>query len=55
MYRQTEKGCMDLIRMAIESLPTPDYKAGLDYIQKELIKKILLWAQCKREHLIMLI
>jgi len=55
MYRQTEKGCIDLIRMAIEALPTPDYKMGLDYIQKELIKKIPLWAQCKREHSMILL
>ena len=46
---------MDSIRMAIKSLPTPDYKAGLDYIQKELIKKIPLQAQCKREYLMILI
>ena len=46
---------MDLIHMAIKSLPTPDYKAGLDYIQKELIEKIPLWAQCKWEHSMMLI
>jgi hypothetical protein len=33
---------MDLIYMAIESLPILNYKIGLNYIQKELIKKIPL-------------
>ena len=37
-----EKGYMDLIYMAIKFVPIPDYKAGLNYIQKKLIKKIPL-------------
>ena len=45
-YRQTEKGCMDSINAALEALPVQDYKNGRQYIQKELVDKIDLWAQC---------